>query len=446
MSYRITVHSLLLSAAIILPIQHSTAFAETTAQAAEQVIPHELKPPQQDIAQIDENLDGYFEEKPYQIPMVLNDSVENHLEYFKTRGRDVFQKWLDRSARYIPVMKDIFREKNLPEDLVYVAMIESGFNPYAISWARAVGPWQFMPETGKLYGLKIDWWVDERKDPIKSTQAAAEHLKDLHNLFGSWPLAMASYNAGAGKVQRAVLRTRSEDFWDLKASRYIRRETKNYVPKYMAATIIAKNPEAYGFAIQPYDLFVFDEVIISESIDLRLAARCAGTTYDVIKELNPELKRWVTPPDATNYVLRVPKGTGAQFSASFASIPSDQKIRWERHLVAKGETLAGIATQYNTSPEAIRDINNLKKNRIIPGKHLLIPVDANAKQQDVSYLSPDQTGKKQQILYRVRRGDNLTRIASKHDVTVADIRQWNDGIRSVRAGQKIKLVVDVDRI
>jgi len=446
MSYRITVHSLLLSAAIILPIQHSTAFAETTAQAAEQVIPHELKPPQQDIAQIDENLDGYFEEKPYQIPMVLNDSVENHMEYFKTRGRDVFQKWLDRSARYIPVMKDIFREKNLPEDLVYVAMIESGFNPYAISWARAVGPWQFMPETGKLYGLKIDWWVDERKDPIKSTQAAAEHLKDLHNLFGSWPLAMASYNAGAGKVQRAVLRTRSEDFWDLKASRYIRRETKNYVPKYMAATIIAKNPEAYGFAIQPYDLFVFDEVIISESIDLRLAARCAGTTYDVIKELNPELKRWVTPPDATNYILRVPKGTGDQFSASFASIPADQKIRWERHLVAKGETLAGIATQYNTSPEAIRDINNLKKNRIIPGKHLLIPVDANAKQQDVSYLSPDQTGKKQQILYRVRRGDNLTRIASKHDVTVADIRQWNDGIRSVRAGQKIKLVVDVDRI
>jgi membrane-bound lytic murein transglycosylase D len=214
----------------------------------------------------------------------------------------------------------------------------------------------------------------------------------------------------------------------------------------MAATIIAKNPESYGFAIQPYDLFVFDDVIISESIDLRLAARCAGTTYDVIKELNPELKRWITPPNATNYILRVPKGTGAQFTASFASVPPDQKIRWERHLVAKGETLAGIATQYNASPEAIRDINNLKKNRIIPGKHLLIPVDANTKQQDVSYLSPDQTGKKQQILYRVRRGDNLTRIASKHEVTVADIRQWNDGIRSVRAGQKIKLVVDVDRI
>jgi membrane-bound lytic murein transglycosylase D len=420
--------------------------AETAAQAAELNIPRELKPPQQDIAQIEENIEGYFEEKPYQIPMVLNDSVENHLEYFKTRGRDVFQKWLDRSTRYIPVMQDIFREKNLPEDLVYVAMIESGFNPYAISWARAVGPWQFMPHTGKLYGLKIDWWVDERKDPIKATHAAAEHFKDLHNLFGSWPLALASYNAGAGKVQRAVLRTRSEDFWDLKDSRYIRRETKNYIPKFMAATIIAKNPEAYGFTVQPAGLYVYDEVVIPESTDLRLIARCAGTTYETVKELNPELKRWVTPPDTTHYILRLPVGTKTAFTANYQNLPADQKIRWERHLVGKGSTLEGIAKQYNASPEAIKDINGLKKNRVTPGKHLLIPVDANDKQQELSSLSPDQFGKKQQILYRVRRGDNLTRIASKHEVTVADIRQWNNGIRSVRAGQKIKLVVDVDRI
>jgi membrane-bound lytic murein transglycosylase D len=443
---RVITTILLFSSTIILAFLQSPAFAETAAQAAELNIPNELKPPQQDLAQIDENIDGYFEEKPYQIPMVLNDSVENHLEYFKTKGRDVFQKWLDRSTRYIPVMQDIFREKNLPEDLVYVAMIESGFNPYAISWARAVGPWQFMPHTGKLYGLKIDWWVDERKDPIKSTQAAAEHFKDLHNLFGSWPLALASYNAGAGKVQRAVLRTRSEDFWDLKDSRYIRRETKNYIPKFMAATIIAKNPEAYGFTVQPADAYVFDEVVITESTDLRLIARCADTTYETIKELNPELKRWVTPPDSTNYVLRLPKGTKAAFTANYQNLPADQKVRWERHLIAKGSTLAGIAKQYNTTPEAISEINGLKKNRITPGKHLLIPVDANDKQQELSYLSPEQFGKKQQILYRVRRGDNLNRIATKHEVTVADIRQWNNGIRTVRAGQKIKLVVDVDRI
>lgn len=446
MNNRLIAMILLSSSAIIFPFLQLPAFAETAAQAAELNLPRELKPPQQDLAQIDENIDGYVEEKPYQIPMVLNDSVENHLEYFKTKGRDVFQKWLDRSTRYIPVMQDIFREKNLPEDLVYVAMIESGFNPYAISWARAVGPWQFMPHTGKLYGLKIDWWVDERKDPIKSTQAAAEHFKDLHNLFGSWPLALASYNAGAGKVQRAVLRTRSEDFWDLKDSRYIRRETKNYIPKFMAATIIAKNPEAYGFTVQPADAYVFDEVVITESTDLRLIARCAGTTYETVKELNPELKRWVTPPDSTNYVLRLPKGTKTVFTANYQNLPADQKVRWERHLIAKGSTLAGIAKEFNTTPEAISEINGLKKNHITPGKHLLIPVDANDKQQELSYLSPEQFGKKQQILYRVRRGDNLTRIATKHEVTVADIRQWNNGIRTVRAGQKIKLVVDVDRI
>ncbi len=447
MRHRLTAIVLLSSSLVILPFLQSPALAETAAHAAELNIPRELKPPKKDLAQLNENIEGYFEEKPYQIPMVLNDSVENYLEYFKTRGRDVFQKWLERSTRYIPMMQDILREKNLPQDLVYVAMIESGFNPYAISWARAVGPWQFMPHTGKHYGLKIDWWVDERKDPIKSTEAAAEHFKDLHNLFGSWPLALASYNAGAGKVQRAVLRTRSEDFWDLKDSRYIRRETKNYIPKFMAATIIAKNPEAYGFAVQPADAYVYDEVVITESTDLRLIARCAGATYETIKALNPELKRWITPPDTTHYILRLPSGTRAAFAANYQNLPADQKIRWERHLVGKGATLAGIAEQYNSSSEAISEINGLKKNRVTPGKHLLIPVDGNDKQQELSYLSPeDQFSKKQQILYRVRRGDNLTRIASKHEVTVADIRQWNNGIRTVRAGQKIKLVVNVDRI
>jgi membrane-bound lytic murein transglycosylase D len=446
MHYRITKLPQAVLIILFIVFLVPSAYAETIAQAAEQTIPREFKPPQEDLAAVEEYIEGYFEDKPYQIPVILNDSVENHLEYFKTRGRDVFQKWLDRSARYIPMMQQIFRDKNLPEDLVYVAMIESGFNPYAVSWARAVGPWQFMPHTGKLYGLKIDWWVDERKDPIKSTHAAAEHLKDLHNLFGSWPLAMASYNAGAGKVQRAVLRTRSEDFWDLKASRYIRRETKNYVPKYMAATIIAKNPEAYGFTIPSVDPYAYDEVVLSESTDLRLAARCAGTTYEAVKELNPELKRWVTPPDAERYVLRIPKGTRETFQANLAAVTPDQKVRWERHLVTKGDTLTEIAKQYDTTPEAIRDVNGLKKSRITPGNHLLIPVVSSGTSPDMTALGPADLGKKQQILYRVRRGDNLSKIARKHSVTVADIREWNNGIKNIRAGQKIRLVVDVDSI
>jgi membrane-bound lytic murein transglycosylase D len=325
-------------------------------------------------------------------------------------------------------------------------MIESGFNPYAVSWCRAVGAWQFMPATGKLYGLKIDWWIDERKDPIKSTNAAAEHLKDLHNLFGSWPLALASYNAGAGKVQRAVLKTRSDDFWDLKASRYIKPETKNYIPKYMAATIIAKNPEAYGFTVNAVDPYKFDEVMIEESTDLRLIARCAGCTYQDIKELNPEIKRWVTPPNYAKYTLRIPSGKKETFLTNYAAIPPEQKIKWERHEVRKGETLSSLAKQYNTRPEAIRDINGLKKNRIAPGKHLLIPIDINGKNHDLSYLSMEQTSKQQQILYRVKRGETLSRIANKHNVTIADIREWNKGLSGVRAGQTIKLVVDTDQI
>jgi len=438
----------LLLIVIFATLSPATLQAEAVANRDGQTaIPAQLKPPTEDIAQLDELIDDAAEEKPYHIPMILNDSVENHLEYFKTRGRDVFQRWLDRSARYIPVMKDIFRGKNLPEDLVYVAMIESGFNPYAVSWAKAVGPWQFMPATGKLYGLKIDWWIDERKDPIKSTMAAAEHLKDLHNLFGSWPLALASYNAGAGKVQRAVLRTRSDDFWDLKASRYIRKETKNYVPKYMAATIIAKNPEAYGFTVTSIEPFKFDEVVVDQSTDLRLIARCANCTYEEIKELNPEIKRWVTPPQYTSYVLRIPTGRKDTFLANYAAIPAEQKIKWERHMVQNGETLAVLARKFNTTPEALRDINGIKKDRVIPGKHILIPLDLNSKTQDLSYLAINQGSKLQDILYRVRKGETLGVIARNHNVTVADIREWNKGLgKSVRAGQKIKLIVDTDQI
>ncbi len=438
---------LLLSFVILSPFTRIYAQSPLDPSQNESGVPSQLKPPSEDVAQLDDAVDDWAEAKNYQIPMILNDSVENHMEYFKTRGRDKFQLWLDRSARYIPVMKEIFREKNLPEDLVYIAMIESGFNPYAVSWARAVGPWQFMPATGKLYGLKIDWWIDERKDPIKSTYAAAEHLKDLHNLFGSWSLAMASYNAGAGKVQRAVLRTRSEDFWDLKASRYIRPETKNYVPKYMAATIIAKNPEAYGFSISNVTPFKYDEVVMTESTDLRIIARCAGCTYEEIKELNPEIKRWVTPPQYANYVLRIPPGRKESFLANFAAISPEQTIKWERHEVMRGETLAKLAKQYNTTPEAIRDINGLKKNRVTPGKHLLIPVNVNSNAQDASFVTSGQSGKQQEILYRVRRGETLSQIATKHNVTVSDIREWNKGIgKSIRAGQKIRLVVDVDQI
>jgi membrane-bound lytic murein transglycosylase D len=215
----------------------------------------------------------------------------------------------------------------------------------------------------------------------------------------------------------------------------------------MAATIIAKNPEAYGFTLVNFEPFKFDEVLIEESTDLRLIARCAECTYEEIKELNPELRRWVTPPHFDKYVLRIPPGKKEAFLTSFAAVPPEQKIKWERHEVRKGETLAGLSKQYNTTPDAIRDINGLKKNHITPGKHLLIPMDVNAKAQDASFLSPEQTSRMQEILYRVRRGETLVKIAKKHNVSVTDIKEWNKGIgQTLRAGQKIKLVVDVDQI
>ncbi len=446
MNPKITFILLIIITAIAIPF--IPAYADQLAPLNEDqsaIVPPQLKPPTEDVAQLDESEDLGVE-KLYDIPMVLNDSVETHLEYFTNRGRDKFQLYLDRSARFMPMMKDIFREKNMPEDLVYVALIESGFNPYAVSWCKAVGAWQFMPGTAKLYGLKIDWWIDERKDPIKSTKAAAELLKDLHDQFGSWPLALASYNAGAGKVQRAVLRTRSEDFWDLKASRFIKPETKNYIPKYMAATIIAKNPEGYGFTAGSRAPFKYDEVTLEESADLRLIARCAECSYEEIKELNPELKRWVTPPHFDKYVLRIPPGKKDVFVANFTAVPPEQKIKWERHEVKKGETLASLAKKYNTTSEAIRDVNGIRKNRLSPGKHILIPVDMNGT-ADVTYLNPGQDVRQQEIFYRVRRGETLVKIAKKHNISVADIREWNKGIgKSVRAGQQIKLIVDVNQI
>lgn len=260
--------------------------------------------------------DTETEEKIFHIPLVLNESVEGQIEYFTTRGRTVFQAWLNRSVRYLPLMKKIFREYNLPEDLVYIAMIESGFNPHAVSEKKAVGPWQFMRPTAREYGLNTDYWVDERKDPVKSTRAAAAHLKDLYNLFRSWPMALASYNAGMGRMQGAVQKNRTDDFWELSSS--LHSETQEYVPRYMAALIIAKNPPAYGFNDPSGEPIEFDEILIDKSTDLRRIAAYTGASYTQIRDLNPELLQPATP--RTPYLLRVPRGTTGLYQKNIAHV------------------------------------------------------------------------------------------------------------------------------
>lgn len=277
-------------------------------------------------------------QKSFHVPLVFNESVERQIEYFTTRGRPIFQSWLDRSARYLPMMKKIFRDYRLPEDLVYVAMIESGFNPHAVSEKNAVGPWQFMRPTAREYGLNTDRWVDERRDPVKSTRAAAAHFRDLYNMFGSWTMALASYNAGMGRMQGAVLKARSDDFWELRTTSFIHIETQEYVPRYMAALIIAKDPVAYGFTEPEQKPFDYDEIIVKTSTDLRKIAEATGRPFREIRDLNPELLKPLTPE--TQYVLRVPPGTRGIYQLHMARVSlQERKFREERKKARSGGLL-----------------------------------------------------------------------------------------------------------
>ena len=245
----------------------------------------------------------------FDIPIVINERVEHFVQYFQTTAKKIFVNWLARSERYIPFMRNLLKESGLPEDLVYMALIESGFNPYAYSRRKASGPWQFIYFTGKRYGLKVNWWVDERRDPEKSTIAAAKYLKDLYDLFECWYLAAAGYNAGEGKIINAMKRYRTEDFWELTKYRYLKRETKDYVPQMIAAALIAKDPERYGFVgIEYQEPLRYEKVNVPAVTDLRLIAKACEAPVEELKDLNPELLRWCTPPDSQKYEIRVPFG------------------------------------------------------------------------------------------------------------------------------------------
>ena len=247
-----------------------------------------------------------------QLPVILNDSVEAYIDQF-TSEKTTFQAGLNKAVPYLPVMKKIFRDEKLPEELVYVAMIESWFDPVAVSRSNAVGPWQFMPGTARGYGLVNDEWIDERRDHVKSTRAAAKHFRALHAGLRSWTLALAAYNAGMRRVRQAMFGAGSGDFWDLKQSTYLNKETKTYVPKILAATIILRNPQAYGFQVPDHKPLSFDVVELRKSTDLRVIAELINSSYSRIKLLNPEIKGHLTPP--RSYKLKIPEGTKKIFVA-----------------------------------------------------------------------------------------------------------------------------------
>ncbi|NPB08915.1 MAG: LysM peptidoglycan-binding domain-containing protein [Thermodesulfobacteria bacterium] len=373
-----------------------------------------------------------------EIPITLNEKVEYFIRYFTTTKRKVFERWLARSGRYGPMIKEILRSYGLPEDLVYLAMIESGFNPFAYSRAGACGIWQFIRSTGRKYGLKIDYWVDERRDPEKATHAAAKYLLELYREFECWHLASASYNAGEAKLRKAIRRYGTRDFWKLSRYRYLKRETKNYVPKMIAAMIIAKNPEKFGFHVDPLPPLDYEIVEVPGGTDLRAIALASGTDYDLIRLLNAELRRGKTPPYAVSYPVKVPFGSGARVEEALKKVQFVYTRRSLRHRVRRGESLYQIANYYGVSIRALKRANRLRSNKLRIGMVLRIPVRTQA----VLYVSskPARQAKSKAVVYRVKRGDSLWEIAKKFGVSPRDLKVWNN-LRSNLIRPGLKLVI-----
>ncbi len=341
---------------------------------------------------------GYKEaraENPFSISAYLSDSIFNselvassedmpqyvldrtalYVKSFTTSGRELFQQWLNESIPYMPLIKKILREEGLPEDLAFLPLIESGFNVNARSRAKATGMWQFMASTGAHYGLEVNGWIDERRDPVKSTRAAARHLKDLYETFGSWPLALASYNAGSGKIKRVLNNNGSSTFWEIGQSRALAAETRNYIPKFMAAMIIARNPETFGFTFMEVPTFQYDLLEVPAGMDVRTISERSGISLELIRSINPELKNNIIPLSEPSYILRLPKGIGTIFLANYEHLLPDKRVVFKEYKVKKGDSLYKIAKKYNTTVTSIRKTNKLnKKNRIVYGKTLLVPV------------------------------------------------------------------------
>ncbi len=441
------------------PLFNKEAPPRETAAAQEEKTPLEIgeeeKTPPPEIgedlkilaSETEEAKKGKEKEVTFDIPIVINDQVESFIEYFRTTHRKPFALWLQRSGRYIPMMKEVLKANGLPEDLVYMALIESGFNPKAYSRRRASGPWQFITRTGKRYGLEVDLWIDERRDPEKSTIAAARHLKDLYDQFSCWYLAAAGYNAGAGKISRAIQRYRTEDFWELTKHKYLKRETRHYVPKMIAAALIAKEPEKYGFIDLEYDEPIrYEKVTVTDATDLKVIANCCEVDYETIKALNPELKMWCTPPHRPDYEVKIPAGTREKFLQNFSQLDASERITYRQHQVRQGDTLSTIARRYGIKKEPIMEVNDFKSPRQLrTGSSIIIPIPADRAlaRDERGGMEPRITKKRaarapkpvtvaevrgpfKEIRYVVKEGDTLWDIALMYNLRIEDIRRWNN--------------------
>ncbi len=421
--------------------------------------------------ELTETVQSDLETSAHDIPIPLNQRVLAYIELFQGRLHDFIEDGMKRGGKYLPMIQNVFRAEGLPLDLAYVPLVESAFKPNALSRAKAKGVWQFMAGTAAENGLRRDWYIDERSDPEKATQAAAKYLQTLVKMFdGDWHLALASYNGGPARLQRAIKQAGGvDDFWKLSArTKLLPRETREYVPMILAAIVIAKNPVQYGFDFEPETASSYEQVTLSKPVDLRRIAEWAETTIDEIQALNPELRRWTTPVGDAQYELKVPAGTGDQVSTRLADAAAVELASLNWYTVKRGDTLALIAKKLKVGRNDLAEANYLSTTaRISTGQKLMVPREATVlmasrstpAEESAQVVKPEkapavaaarrtvpETGalastpgsNRVKVIYSVKQGDTLASIARLFKTTVTALQNWNriPGDR-IAAGQRL---------
>jgi membrane-bound lytic murein transglycosylase D len=396
---------------------------------------------------------------PPDIPVPLNQKVLQYIALFQGRLHDFIQEGMSRGAQYLPMIQKVFRAEGLPLDLAYIPLVESAFKPNALSRAKAKGVWQFVSGTGIENGLRQDWYIDERSDPEKATVAAAKYLSTLATMFdGDWHLALASYNGGPGRVQRAMTRGRQNDFWKLAAKPgLLPRETREYVPMILAAVVVARSPEQYGFTFGPFEPLKYETVTLPAPVDLRRVAEWTETTIDEIQALNPELRRWTTPVKDKEYALKVPTGTAGVISARLAESADADLASLKFYVVKQGETITTIAKKLRVGRTDLAEANYLKTTaRLSTGQQLMVPqettvlmaarTDRSAPGESAAavdsvvpaVVTASNESDVVKTYYRIRPGDTLVSIAKTYKTTVSQLQTWN-GLNGsqIRAGDRL---------
>lgn len=380
----------------------------------------------------------------FDIPMVVNPQVEKWMRYFLGRGKGHFERYLSRRGRYQEMIHAQLKEAEMPLDLLFLSMMESGFSNTARSYASAVGLWQFMTPTGRAYGLRIDYWSDERTDPEKSTAAAIKYLRDMHELQGDWYLAWASYNAGPGRISSACRKHGTRNFWVVAEQETLAVETRNYVPKILAAAILGKHPERYGFDFEAEESLVYDSVTVKGAYSVDVLAKLSGSDTESLVQLNPALLRGATPPNGETQV-RIPRGTKDAFLDAIDVLPEQEAVSFQRHQVRQGESLGSISTKYGVDLDTLVRLNKIRDaNHIYPGMELVIPMNPGAElpAESLPKVKSPATKSATKTTHTVRPGETLAAIATAYGISIEQLVRDNDlgNADHIEVGQKLSIL------